>query len=180
MATGTVVERGYSAFAKLLHWLVAACVIFTIPAGIAMVNLDLSQGLTNDLYSLHKAFGVLILGLMAMRIGYRLTAGTPAASGVLTPKQYAVSRIVHVTLYLLLIAMPLLGWAGTSAYPAPVPIFGLFEMPALLGKDRPLSELLLMIHGYLGFFLAGVAVLHIGAGLYHGIIRRDGVLSRMI
>jgi cytochrome b561 len=87
---------------------------------------------------------------------------------------------VHVTLYVLLIAMPLLGWAGTSAFPAPVPFFGLFEMPALVGEDRELSKLLLWIHGYLGFFLAGVAVLHIGAGLYHGIVRRDGVLSRMI
>jgi len=53
-------------------------------------------------------------------------------------------------------------------------------MPALIGEDRELSKLLLWIHGYLGFFLAGVAALHIGAGLYHGIVRRDGVLSRMI
>lgn len=180
MATVTAVDREYSLIAKLLHWLVAACVIFTIPAGIAMVNLDLSRSLTNDLYSLHKAFGVLILGLMAMRIGYRLTAGAPPASGALTPTQYVVSRIVHVTLYGLLIVMPILGWAGTSAFPAPVPFFGLFEMPALLDKDRELSKLLLSIHGYMGFFLTGVALLHIAAGLYHGFVRRDGVLSRMI
>jgi len=180
MATATAVERDYSLVAKFFHWAVAACVIFLIPSGILMVNVDLSRALTNDLYSLHKAFGVLVLALMAMRIGYRLTAGAPAASGALTPTQYLVSRIVHATLYVLLIAMPLLGWAGTSAFPAPVPFFGLFELPALVGEDRELSELLLWIHGYLGFFLAGVAVLHIGAGLYHGIVRRDGVLSRMI
>jgi cytochrome b561 len=180
MATGTAIERDYSAFAKLLHWLVAACVIFTIPIGIAIVNLDLATPLRNDLYSLHKAVGVLILALMAMRIGYRLTAGAPPASGALTPTQYVVSRIVHVTLYVLLIAMPILGWAGTSAFPAPVPFFGLFEMPALIGPDRELSKQLLAIHGYMGFFLTGVALLHIGAGLYHGLVRRDGVLSRMI
>jgi len=180
MATATAVDREYSLAAKFLHWAVAACVMFLIPSGILMVNFDLSRALTNDLYSLHKAFGVLVLGLMAMRIGYRLTAGAPAASGALTPTQYTVSRIVHVTLYVLLIIMPLLGWVGTSAFPAPVPFFGLFEMPALIGEDRELSKLLLWIHGYLGFFLAGVAALHIGAGLYHGIVRRDGVLSRMI
>ncbi len=180
MATATAVERDYSLAAKFFHWAVAACVIFLIPSGILMVNFDLADALRNDLYSLHKAFGVLVLALMAMRIGYRLTAGAPPASGTLTPAQYVVSRIVHVTLYLLLIAMPLLGWAGTSAFPAPVPFFGLFEMPALVGEDRELSKLLLWIHSYLGFFLAGVAVLHIAAGLYHGIVRRDGVLSRMI
>jgi len=180
MATATAVNREYSLIAKLLHWVIAACVIFTIPIGIAMVNFDLSRGLTNDLYSLHKALGILILALMAMRIGYRLTAGAPPASGALTPAQYIVSRIVHFTLYVLLIAMPVLGWAGTSAFPAPVPFFGLFEMPALLDKDRELSKLLLSIHGYMGFFLTGVAILHIAAGLYHGIVRRDGVLSRMI
>lgn len=180
MATATAVERDYSVFAKLLHWVIAACVIFMIPAGIVMVNVELADAVRNNLYSLHKAFGVLILGLMAVRVGYRLTLGAPAASGALTPAQYVVSRIVHVTLYVLLIAMPILGWAGTSAFPAPVPFFGLFEMPALVGEDRELSELLLWIHGYLGFFLGGVAVLHIAAGLYHGIVRRDGVLSRMI
>ncbi len=180
MATATAVERDYSPIAKLLHWLVAACVIFIIPAGIVMVNVELSDAVRNNLYSLHKAFGILILGLMAVRIGYRLTFGAPAASGALTPTQYVVSRIVHFTLYVLLIAMPILGWAGTSAFPAPVPFFGLFEMPALLGEDRELSKQLLAIHGYMGFFLAGVAVLHIAAGIYHGFIRRDGVLSRMI
>lgn len=180
MATATAVERDYSLVAKLFHWLVAACVIFIIPVGILMVNVDLPDATRNNLYSLHKAFGVLILALMAMRIGYRLTAGAPPASGVLTPTQYVVSRIVHFTLYVLLIAMPILGWAGTSAFPAPVPFFGLFEMPALLDKDRELSKLLLSIHGYMGFFLTGVVILHIAAGIYHGFVRRDGVLSRMI
>lgn len=179
MVTVTQVERDYSIIAKLLHWLVAVCVIFMIPAGIVMVNVELADSVRNNLYSLHKAFGVLVLGLMAVRVGYRLTFGAPSASGVLTPTQYLVSRVVHVTLYVLLIAMPVLGWAGTSAFPAPVPFFGLFEMPALVGEDRELSELLLWIHGYLGFFLTGVAVLHISAGLYHGFVRRDGVLGRM-
>jgi len=180
MATATAVERDYSLVAKLLHWVIAVCVILIIPAGILMVNVELSDALRNDLYSLHKAFGILILALMAVRVGYRLTIGAPAASGALTPAQYLISRIVHFTLYALLIVMPILGWAGTSAFPAPVPFFGLFEMPALVGEDRELSKLLLWIHGYMGFFLAGVAVLHIAAGLYHGLVRRDGVLSRMI
>ncbi|RIA55018.1 cytochrome b [Dichotomicrobium thermohalophilum] len=180
MATATAVERDYSLVAKVLHWLVAACVIFIIPAGIVMVNVELPDATRNTLYNLHKSFGVLILGLMAVRVGYRLTFGAPAASGALTPTQYLVSRIVHFTLYVLLIAMPILGWAGTSAFPAPVPVFGLFEMPALVGEDRELSKQLLAIHGYLGFFLTAVAILHIAAGLYHGVIRRDGVLSRMI
>lgn len=180
MSTTRAMERQYSPVAKFLHWVVAACVIFIIPAGILMVNVDLPDSLRNNIYSLHKAFGVLILALMAARIGYRLTAGAPPTPDVLTPTQYAVSRAVHFTLYLLLVAMPILGWAGTSAFPAPVPFFGLFELPALVGKDRELSELLLTIHSYLGFFLAGLAVLHIGAALYHGLVRRDGVLSRMI
>jgi len=180
MAMATAVDRDYSLAAKFLHWAVAACVIFLIPSGILMVNVDLSRALTNNLYDLHKSFGVVVLALMAMRVGYRLTLGAPAASGVLTPAQFVVSRIVHFTLYVLLVAMPLLGWAGTSAFPAPVPVFGLFEMPALVGEDRELSKLLLWIHGYMGFFLAGVATLHIAAGLYHGIVRRDGVLTRMI
>ncbi|MFP3921966.1 MAG: cytochrome b [Dichotomicrobium sp.] len=179
MATATAVDRDYSLPAKLLHWVIAACVIFIIPAGIVMVNLE-SGPLQDQLFNLHRSFGALVLALMAVRVGYRLTFGAPPASGVLTPAQYVISRIVHTGLYVLLIAQPIIGWVGTSAYPAPISFFGLFDLPALVGKNRELSETLLSIHGYLGFLIAAVVILHIAAALYHGIVRRDGVLSRMI
>lgn len=179
MATATAVDRDYSLPAKLLHWVIAACVIFIIPAGIVMVNLE-SGPLQNQLFDLHRSFGALVLALMAVRVGYRLTFGAPPASGVLTPAQYVISRIVHTGLYVLLIAQPIIGWVGTSAYPATISVFGLFDLPALVGKDRELSETLLSIHGYLGFLIAAMVILHIAAALYHGIVRRDGVLSRML
>lgn len=177
--TAAVQRSGYSAIAKLLHWLIAAMVVFIIPAGIAMVNIG--QGaLQNQLFDLHRSFGIVVLSLMLIRVGYRLTFGAPAAAAVLTPLQYQISRIAHFSMYVLLVATPLIGWIGTSAYPATVNVFGLFAMPHLIGPDRALSETLLAIHGYMGFALGVIVIVHIGAALYHGLIRRDGVLSRML
>jgi cytochrome b561 len=169
----------YSLFAKLLHWSIAAMVVFIIPAGIVMLNIGRGD-LQNQLFDLHRSFGILVLTLMMIRVGYRLTFGAPAAAAVLTPLQYQLSRAAHLGMYVLLIATPLIGWIGTSAYPATVNVFGLFAMPHLVGPDRALSETLLAIHGYMGIALGVIALIHIGAALYHGFIRRDGVLSRML
>jgi cytochrome b561 len=174
---------GYASAAKLLHWLVAACVIVLIPVAVAMVNA--SPGPRQDmLYNLHKGLGAVVLGLMAMRVGYRLMFGGPAPEKSLSAMQRFVSQAVHVALYALLIAMPVLGWAGTSAYGAPVPVFGLFELPKLVATEpspnKDYAAFLFQIHKVLGFILAALVLLHISAALYHYFVRRDGVMQRML
>ena len=73
MTYGTRTDH-YPATSKLLHWLVAACVLITAPVAIAMTRID--KGPTQDaLYSLHKSLGVLILILMVLRLINRLAAG---------------------------------------------------------------------------------------------------------
>lgn len=169
----------YSGFAKLMHWLVAFMVIGSIAAGITMVNLG--QGpLQNQLYSTHKAFGVVIMALVAIRVLYRLINGAPPPEPSLPPFKRIVSQTAHYALYALLVAMPLLGWAATSAYGAPIPVFGLFEMPPLLAKDQKLAEQLFELHKLGGFTMAGIVLLHAGAALHHHFVIRDGVLRRML
>jgi cytochrome b561 len=73
-----------------------------------------------------------------------------------------------------------LGWAGTNAYGDPVSVFGLFNFPALLGKDQPLSDKIFVWHLAGGLVIAAIVALHVGGALYHGFVRRDGVLRRML
>jgi cytochrome b561 len=82
-------------------------------------------------------------------------------------------------LYALILSMPILGWAATSAYPAPIPFFGLLDVPPLIGADRALSEQLFAVHAIMGKIILGIVLIHIGAALHHGLSRRDGVLRRM-
>lgn len=174
-----VPREEYSGFAKLLHWVIAACVLFIIPAGIAMVYLP-DGDLKNALYNLHRSFGALILALMLIRLAYRLVNGAPATEPTLTSMQRIVSHAVHLILYALLIAQPIIGWVATSAYGAAISVFGLFTLPALVGKDEALAKPLFAVHDLIGFAIAGLLVMHIGAALFHYFIRRDGVLQRML
>lgn len=169
----------YTNTAKFFHWTVAACVLVTIPLGLVMGSLPEGTAM-NAGYTIHKSLGVLILMLMVLRLGYRLIVGWPAPEPTITPAQRIASHAVHNLLYLLLIAQGLLGWYANSVYGAATPFFGLFELPSLAEKDEPFAERLFGIHALIGFTIAGLLVVHIGAALYHYFIRRDGVLQRML
>jgi cytochrome b561 len=178
MSYGTL-TGGYSAVAKLLHWLVASFVLSTIPIAFWMSNISPGP-LQDKLYNLHKSFGISILALMLLRITYRLTAGAPAPDPTLVPWQRAVSSTMHTLLYVLLLAMPVVGWIANSAYGAPTPFFGLFDLPPIVGKNEPLSERLFTLHRWTGWVVTTLAAMHIGAALQHHFIHRDGVLRRML
>src|SRR3954469_16263232 len=106
---------GYRPAAKLLHWLVAVCVLTTAPVAIAMGRV--SPGPAQDaLYNFHKSLGVLILILMILRLINRLAVGAPIADPGIEPWQKTVSSIVHTSLYVLLLAMPIVGYIANSVY----------------------------------------------------------------
>ena len=134
MAYGARTDH-YPATSKLLHWLIAICVLTTAPVAIVMVRV--SKGPTQDaLYSFHKSLGVLILILMILRLINRLTVGTPIADPGIAPWQKTFSSIVHTSLYVLLLAMPIVGYIANSVYGAPTPFFGLFDLPPILARTK--------------------------------------------
>ena len=132
------------------------------------------------MYNLHRSFGALILVLMLIRLAYRLVNGAPAPEPTLTAMQRIVSHAVHLSLYALLIAQGIIGWVATSAYGAAISVFGLFTLPALVGKDEALAKPLFLVHDLIGLTIAGLLLMHIGAALFHYFVRRDGVLQRML
>lgn len=170
---------GYPATSKLLHWLVAACVLTTAPVAIAMHRV--AQGPTQDmLYNLHKSLGVLILILMLLRLINRLTVGAPIADPNIDPWQKTVSSAVHGLLYLLLLAMPVVGYVANSAYGATTPFFGLFTLPKIVADNEALAKQLFTLHRWAGYLLILLVLMHVGAALYHHFIRKDDVLKRML
>ncbi|HET7805217.1 MAG TPA: cytochrome b [Pseudolabrys sp.] len=166
---------GYTLTARLLHWLIAVLVLFQIPAGLLIANFEMGP-----LYGLHKSAGVLILILVIVRLAWRLTHPVPALPPDIPRLQRLAARGTHRALYALLIAQSLIGWIGTSAYPAPVPFFGLFEMPQIWWEDRQLSNRLLAAHLWIGILMAVLLVGHVGAALHHHFVRGDEILLRML
>ena len=75
--------------------------------------------------------------------------------------------------------VPVLGWIGVSLYPA-LDIFGLFNLPALVAPNQGASSMAFMAHKLGAFALLALVGLHVAAALFHFIVRKDGVLRRML
>ena len=176
-------EPVYSATARFFHWLIALLIAVMAVTGFAMVyrgkDLNIWDSLTNNLYSTHKALGLVILALVILRLFYRLVVGRPADEATITPFQRMASHTVHWSLYVLMIAIPIGGWLGVSLFPA-LDVFGLFQIPALTSPNKALSEQVLWVHGLAAYILLALIAIHVAAALYHHIIRGDGVLTRML
>lgn len=168
----------YTLVQKVLHWSIALAVLGALAGGELIHWLE-NGAFKDQVYFLHKSTGFLILALMVVRVVVRLVHGAPALPLEVPAWQRAVSGFTHFLLYTLLVVMPFVGWAATSAFPAPLPFYGLFDVPALVGADRALSEQLFTIHFYLGRVILVLVAMHIGAALFHGLVKKDGVFQRM-
>lgn len=91
------------------------------------------------------------------------------------------ARVVHWLLYLLLFAVPILGWINVSWHGFPVMLFGLVEMPKLVATRMPGFRWTGDVHNALAnYAMLALIGLHVAAALYHHFVRRDRVLRRML
>jgi cytochrome b561 len=173
------VSEVYSGVARTLHWLIVALLIaqFTI----AWTMPDIHRGtLPVGLIAWHLSIGTIILAVMLVRLIWRWTHRAPPPPATLSPLLRAVSRATHYLLYLLLIALPLLGWANASSRNWPVTLFGFIPLPPLVPAGSRLGHRLGDVHMTLATVLLVVVALHVAGALYHMVILRDRTLRRML
>lgn len=169
----------WPALSKALHWLIAALILVMAWLGLTMG--DLPNGPDKiATYALHKSLGLSILALVALRLLWRLYAGAPAPLAGTPRWQERIAALTHLALYALLLAMPLSGWLLNSAAGFPLQWFGLFNLPALAGRDEALHALAGQVHELLFWALAALVVLHAAAALHHHLFLRDATLARML
>lgn len=183
----------YSAAARHYHWWVAALILVQIPIGFYMVYRGnemvgvndkgepvkgVWDALTGTLYSSHKAIGILIFLIVLLRLGYRLTQGAPRPDPSVPAALTGISHLVHWSIYLLLIVVPIGGYLGIS-YGNYLDVFGI-PLPALVPENKDMSEEIFEYHELGAKILLGLVAIHIGAALYHRFVRRDRVVERML
>lgn len=173
----------YNGLAMALHWLLALALVAVFGLGLYMHELPFSPQRLK-LYNWHKWAGVTILALSALRLVWRW-AQTPPALPVevlrLMPRwQQWAHHGTHVLMYLLFFAVPLSGWAYSSAAGFPVVWLGLVPLPDWVPVDPELAKAIKPAHMVLSFALAGLVVLHLLAVLKHQLWDRDGLLLRML
>jgi cytochrome b561 len=172
----TIIRR-FTPLQRTLHWLMAICILAMLFIGVGMGSTVASEYLT--LVNIHKPLGILILILALVRLVVRLRYGAPPLPLDLPEPMKLAAYLSHYALYALMIAMPLIGWAMLSAAEYPVVIWPGVWLPQILPLDPSLHTLLWNAHFYLAFLFFALILMHLAAGLFHALIRRDGVFDAM-
>lgn len=169
----------YRPTARLFHWTTAVLVLLMIPAGAIMIRDGLSRDLQNTLFIFHKNAGVLVLAIVVARIVYRRLRPPPPLPDHIPDIQRTIAAASHTLLYALLILMPVAGYVRVKAGGFPIEMLDAAGLPSLVPRSDALAAVAKSVHYAGGLALAALVALHLGAALYHGILRRDGVFSRM-
>jgi cytochrome b561 len=165
----------FAAPQRVLHWLMAVCIIAMFFIGAGMVSTIAPKYL--PLILAHKTLGAALLVLVLIRLALRLYYGAPPLPADLPNTMKLGAKLSHYALYGLMIVMPLLGLGMLWAAAYPVVLYGGIRIPALLPQSDDVHTLLWNAHFYLGFAFFALVLLHVAAGLFHALIRRDGVFE---
>jgi cytochrome b561 len=162
---------------RLFHWVMAILVLTMLYVGVGMVSTTSPR--YHQLLTAHESIGILILVLVALRLINRILNPPPPLPADLPSWQRALANSSHVLLYALMFALPLVGWCMLSAAEYPIRLFDTLRLPSILPPDPHVFARLRAAHTVLAFTLFAVFLAHLGAALFHGLIRKDGVLRSM-
>jgi len=169
----------YGALSMLLHWVMATMVIGLLALGLYMTSLP--DGAPKwEWYGLHKSIGMLVFVLAIARFWWIHSHTRPGLPENLQPWEKMAARMTHGLFYLAMLMLPVSGYVDSSAGGYHLAFFDLFDIPKVIGKDKDLEELALLIHSSLAYGLIGLLVLHLGAVAKHHLILKDDILRRML
>jgi cytochrome b561 len=178
----------YTGVAVVLHWLIALLIGFNIILGLGSNYVP--DAWVRPMIDLHKSFGITVLGLLVIRVAWRLTHKPPPLPADYRTWEVAASKAAHLALYVLIFAMPATGWVHDSAWKAAsahplllywvIPWFRLGFITSLdpATKDY-VHSLFGTLHTYLSYALYGVLGLHVLGALKHQFYDRQPELQRM-
>jgi cytochrome b561 len=176
MTSLTQTDR-YDAVSRFFHWTMAGLILVVFAMGLLVDTLPRSAEAA--FVNVHMVLGVLILALYAGRLGWRWRHKPPAADPSLGRFVDVTSRLGHVGLYALMIAVPLIGVALIFFRGRGIDFYA-FQIPSPIAANRAVSRPMKEVHEFAAYALVGLAALHAAAALWHHWVRRDNVLRRML
>ena len=174
----------YTTVAIVLHWLIAALLIFEVGLGLRM---EAAHGPAKFVvFQLHKSIGITILLLVVLRLLWRLMRTPPAI--LARPWERALAHVVHIGFYIILFAMPLSGWVivSTSRIVVPTLLYGTVPWPHFPGTGgladaakAAWHDPAEFIHVNLVYVIYAFFALHVAGALKHHFLDQDGDIARM-
>jgi cytochrome b561 len=166
----------YGVVSRFFHWLIAILVICMLIFGFFLD--DIPKAYQGIAYNTHKLTGLTILSLMLLRLFWMLTNVKPALPAGTKPWERIAEHVVHWSLYLTIICMPIAGWIGSVAAGHP-PRLGETQLALPIDKNEALENTAFDVHNTLAFIIIALVTIHVLAALFHHFIKRDNVLRRM-
>jgi len=172
----TTEQRQFTPSMRFLHWLMAAVVLTMLGIGITMVS---SIADYHRLISIHRPLGILILILVVIRFVNRRFSTLPPFPASMSSQERFVASGSELLLYTLMFVQPLVGWGMLSAARYPIVLYGSVHLPPILPHSVMLYAVLRTTHTVLAYLSVLTFIAHFGAVLFHTLIVRDGMFSRM-
>ena len=170
----------YDPVARLLHWVNASLALITILLAWGISGAPRHSDARTWLMTLHASFGIVILALMMVWVGWRLRHASPSLRPALTWIEVVLARGTQLAIVVLFVVMPISGYVSLAAAGKAVMLFGLVLLPLLVPESGRLSQFAIALHLSGEFLIYGLVAFHIAAALLHGFIRRDDILGRML
>jgi cytochrome b561 len=170
-------QARFPGMSRLLHWLMAPMIVAMLFIGVGMAA---SVSTRYDLLvSIHRPLGIAIFLLCVIRLVNRFINPPPELPDTVPSLQRFAAKASHIVLYALMFIMPLVGWGMLSAARYPIVLYGPLRLPPILPHDLTLYAWLRDLHTGLAYLFFATFLAHFAAALFHGLIRRDGVLGSM-
>jgi cytochrome b561/polyisoprenoid-binding protein YceI len=176
-------QTSYGSVARVLHWLMALLILTAIPLGLIANDMaadPASIATKASLFSIHKTIGVAAFLIGLARILWALSQSHPAPLHPERRLETWLAALVHWSLYIAMMALPLTGWIEHAALDGFAPILWPFgqDLP-FVAKSAATAELFATLHEIFGKVLMASITLHILGALKHHLIDRDATLTRM-
>jgi len=167
----------YTATQRALHWIIFGLIAAQYAVGSIMPHIG--KNTPNESWvNWHLSLGAAILFFIFVRLMVRIAH--PVALLETGPKwQRQLASATHMSIYVLIFIMCVLGWAAASYRGWTVYLFGFIPLPALAAKDTPWAHTAGDVHDLLLYVLLVPIALHIFAAFYHQYVLRDRLLERM-
>ncbi|ALI01006.1 putrescine-ornithine antiporter [Pseudomonas sp. FW306-02-F02-AA] len=170
----------YGGVSIFLHWGVALAVFGLFALGLWMVGLDYYSNWRKEAPDLHKSIGLTLFAFLSLRVLWRFISPPPPTLQSYSRMTRLGAKLGHSFLYLSLFAVMIAGYLISTADGVGIPVFGLFEIPALISGLPDQADTAGAIHLYLAWTLVIFSGLHALAALKHHFIDRDATLTRML
>ena len=166
----------YGSISKIFHWLSAAVLVFQIPLGFYLVDMDFSEKrLTIE--SIHVILGLTIFYLTLFRLIYKAFNPTPSLQNSIFPGQKIIAKLNHIFLYISILTITISG-ALKKLYNGEELNMLFFNLK--IQDNFDLAEIFYEIHIFGNYTLIGLITLHISAVIIHKILFKENLLKRIL